>query len=189
MSTSSDGPSNGPSGASSDAAVSPAVTGRTAERPVAVIRKYANRRLYDTSRARCVTLADIASRLRAGERVRVVNARGGGDVTRQVLIQILCDSEMADESRGMLDEEVLARLIRLSSARAGRGVSAAIARALDQIEGAPETPPHAAGALYPRGRETGRAVAARLDALEARLRSLISAADKGAARRASRKPR
>jgi polyhydroxyalkanoate synthesis repressor PhaR len=185
MSTSSDGPS----GASSDAAASPAVTGRTTERPVAVIRKYANRRLYDTSRARCITLADIANTIRAGERVRVVNARGGSDVTRQVLIQILCDSETASDSRGILDEEVLARLIRLSHGRAGRGVSTAIGRALDQIEGLPETTPHAAASLYPRGREAGRAVAARLDALEARLRSLISAADKGAARRASRKPR
>jgi polyhydroxyalkanoate synthesis repressor PhaR len=189
MSTSNDGPSTGSSGASSGAAASPAVPGSTAEHPVAVIRKYANRRLYDTSRARCVTLADIANRIRAGERVRVVNAHGGGDVTRHVLIQILCDSETASDSRGILDEEVLARLIRLSSARAGRGVATAIARALDQIEGVPESAPPAAASLYPRGREAGRAVAARLDALEARLRSLISAADKGAARRASRKPR
>jgi polyhydroxyalkanoate synthesis repressor PhaR len=83
---------------------------------IAVIRKYANRRLYDTPRARCVTLADIAERVRKGQKVQVINARDGGDVTRHVLAQIFCDTE-ADDS-GMLNEEVHTRPTRRQDARA-----------------------------------------------------------------------
>jgi len=55
---------------------------------ITVFRKYANRRLYDTSRARCVTLADIARHVREGEMVKIVEAKNGSDVTRQILAQI-----------------------------------------------------------------------------------------------------
>ena len=146
-----------------------------------VIRKYANRRLYDTASARCITLADIARRVRAGEQIRVITARGGTDVTRQVLAQILCEDESV--GRGVLDEDVLARLIRLAERPAGRRVADALARTLDRV-GAEGVPPPR-GTARPRGGATAKAVAARLDALETRLRSLIS--DAGA--RAGRTPR
>ncbi|MFM2129787.1 MAG: hypothetical protein RL477_1333 [Pseudomonadota bacterium] len=150
----------------------------------AVIRKYANRRLYDTSRARCVTLADIARRVRAGESVRIVNARGGADVTRHVLAQILCESE-SSATAALFDEAVLARLIALSGSDNAGQVSGAVARALDQI-GAGRGQAHGTGRLRPRGGgPSARAVTARLDALEARLKGLIAAADASAARRRS----
>lgn len=152
----------------------------------AVIRKYANRRLYDTSRARCVTLADIARRVRAGEHVRVVDARGGGDVTRQVLAQILCENETGSGAPSLFDEAVLMRLVALSGSDKGALVSTAVQQALDRIEHGIAPDRHATGGRQPRARTTSRAVAARLDALEARLKTLVAAADAGAARRRSR---
>lgn len=145
-----------------------------------ILRKYANRRLYDTSRARCVTLADVAARVRDGERVRVVDARSGGDVTRQALAQILCESETS--SPGMLDADVLARLIRISGTPEAARVSEAFGRALDRLalRRRPEHTAriqHAAAMLRPRGLSEVRAVAARIDALEARLHSLMDGAE------------
>ncbi|MFT5539030.1 MAG: polyhydroxyalkanoate synthesis repressor PhaR [Alphaproteobacteria bacterium] len=147
---------------------------------IAVIRKYANRRLYDTARARCVTLADIAERVRKGQKVQVINARDGGDVTRQVLAQILCNTE-ADDS-GMLDEDILTRLIRLSHAPEGQRVSGTLSRALDRLSKRSPSERNdpanrAAAMLRPKGNVEARAVAARIDALEVRLRALIARAD------------
>lgn len=154
-------------------------SGEAASR-TSVIRKYANRRLYDTASARCITLADVARRVRAGEDIRVVTARGGTDVTRQILAQILCEDEAV--GRGVLDEDMLARLIRLAHRPVRQRVAAALTRALDRIgEDDPPTRRRAAR-LRPRGSETARTVAARLDALETRLRSLIADADVRAAR-------
>lgn len=151
-----------------------------APKPV-VIRKYANRRLYDSSRARCVTLADIAARLRAGERVRVVDARGGADVTRQVLAQILCEKEMAAAAGSILDEAVMSRLISLAGTVPPGRLSAALTRALDEVEAGGT---HASGMLRRRIAPSERTMAARIDVLEARLKALMASAD-GAKRRGS----
>lgn len=98
---------------------------------ITVLRKYANRRLYDTSRARCVTLADVAARVQGGERVRIVDAKSGDDVTRVVLAHILCERETTTE--GLLDAAVLSRLIRLAATADALQVSDAIAAALDGL--------------------------------------------------------
>lgn len=58
-----------------------------------VIRKYANRRLYDTQDSRHVTLDDIRKIVGAGERVKVVEDRSGEDVTRAILLQIIANQE------------------------------------------------------------------------------------------------
>lgn len=57
------------------------------------IKKYANRRLYDTGGSRYVTLADLARMVRGGVEFVVVDARSGGDITRAVLTQIIVDEE------------------------------------------------------------------------------------------------
>jgi polyhydroxyalkanoate synthesis repressor PhaR len=157
-------------------------TPEVAANGIAVIRKYANRRLYDTTCARCVTLADIAERVR--------NARDGGDVTRQVLAQILCDTETDDS--GMLNEEVLTRLIRLSHEPEGQRVSGTLSRALDRLSKRSPTERNnpanrAAAMLRPKGNVEARAVAARIDALEVRLRTLIARADNTTKRRTTNK--
>jgi polyhydroxyalkanoate synthesis repressor PhaR len=138
-----------------------------AGRPSVVIRKYANRRLYDTSRSRYVTLDDVARMIGDGTRVRVLAAGKGTDLTRQILAQIIFERESSD---GLLDETVLHRLIRLRR-HPERGVlSRHIAGALDAFanrEGPKITPRPISEDM-----ETDRAHA-RIDALQERLRRLI----------------
>jgi polyhydroxyalkanoate synthesis repressor PhaR len=50
-----------------------------------VIKKYANRRLYDTSHSRYINLEDIAALVRNGKEVQVVDAGTGDDITRVTL--------------------------------------------------------------------------------------------------------
>ncbi|MGA7415746.1 MAG: polyhydroxyalkanoate synthesis regulator DNA-binding domain-containing protein [Bryobacteraceae bacterium] len=71
-------------------------------RPV-IIKKYENRRLYDTSNSRYVNLEDIAQIVREGTEVRVVDAATGEDLTRFVLTQIVVESAKAPNSAFPLD--------------------------------------------------------------------------------------
>ncbi len=56
-----------------------------------VIKKYGNRRLYDTSGSRYINLEEVAALVRKGADVRVVDAKTGEDLTRSVLTQIIMD--------------------------------------------------------------------------------------------------
>lgn len=55
------------------------------------IKKYSNRRLYDTSASKYVNLDELAGLVRDGEEVRVVDAKTGADLTRPVLVQIVME--------------------------------------------------------------------------------------------------
>lgn len=59
--------------------------------PAVVIKKYPNRRLYDTSSGRYVNLEEVALLIRRGAGVQVVDARTGEDLTRVVLTQIIVE--------------------------------------------------------------------------------------------------
>jgi len=56
-----------------------------------LIKKYGNRRLYDTTGSRYVNLDDLAAHIRAGREVRVVDAKTGQDLTRVILTQIITE--------------------------------------------------------------------------------------------------
>ena len=75
------------------------------------IKKYANRRLYDTESSAYITLDKLAQMVRDGREFQVVDAKTGEDITRQVLTQIIVD----EESRGatMLPLNFLRQLIGL----------------------------------------------------------------------------
>jgi len=75
------------------------------------IKKYANRRLYDTESSTYITLDRLAQMVREGREFEVVDAKSGEDITRQVLTQIIVD----EESRGstMLPISFLKQLIGL----------------------------------------------------------------------------
>ena len=75
------------------------------------IKKYANRRLYDTESSTYITLDRLAAMIREGRDFEVVDAKSGEDITRQVLTQIIVD----EESRGstMLPVNFLRQLIGL----------------------------------------------------------------------------
>src|SRR5215471_8014628 len=56
-----------------------------------LIKKYGNRRLYDTAGSRYVNLDDIAALVREGKDVKVVDAKSGHDLTRVILTQIITE--------------------------------------------------------------------------------------------------
>ena len=63
-----------------------------------VIKKYANRRLYDTGRSSYVTLDDLCEMIQEGHDFVVVDAKSGDDITRSVLAQIIVDQESGEEN-------------------------------------------------------------------------------------------
>ena len=74
-----------------------------------VIKKYENRRLYDTGASRYVNLEDVARMIRDGTEVQVVDARTGQDLTRVILTQIIMEDAKGHESG--LPLELLRKLI------------------------------------------------------------------------------
>ncbi len=62
------------------------------KKPV-IIKKYANRRLYDTETSAYITLEDLCKRVKSGKDFVVVDAKTGQDLTRQVLAQIIFEQE------------------------------------------------------------------------------------------------
>jgi polyhydroxyalkanoate synthesis repressor PhaR len=79
--------------------------------PVRLIRRYENRKLYDTVRRRYVTLEELARLVGAGEEVRVEDLRSGEDLTAVVLAQVILEG--IKERTARIPGQVLARLIRL----------------------------------------------------------------------------
>ncbi len=76
-----------------------------------VIKKYANRRLYDTESSSYITLDHLSAMTRAGREFKVVDARSGDDITHSVLTQIIVE----EENRGatLLPVSFLRQLIAL----------------------------------------------------------------------------
>ena len=72
--------------------VQTAPEGKTAPPPV-VVKKYANRRLYDTRSSSYITLDNLAEMIRKGEDFVVYDAKTGEDITRGVLTQIIVEEE------------------------------------------------------------------------------------------------
>lgn len=77
-----------------------------------VIRKYENRRLYDTAASRYVNLDDVARMVREGMDLQVVDARTGEDLTRVILTQVIMEDAKGRESGLPLD--LLRKLIMAS---------------------------------------------------------------------------
>jgi polyhydroxyalkanoate synthesis repressor PhaR len=75
-----------------------------------LIRKYANRRLYDTVASRHVTHADIRALIAAGHKVKVVEDKSGEDITRPVLLQAIAEQEQGGAP--VLSTELLEIIIR-----------------------------------------------------------------------------
>jgi polyhydroxyalkanoate synthesis repressor PhaR len=75
------------------------------------IKKYANRRLYNTASSAYVTLADLATMVKSGEDFIVFDAKSGEDITRSVLTQIIFEQE-GKEGQSLLPATFLRQLIR-----------------------------------------------------------------------------
>jgi len=76
-----------------------------------IIKKYANRRLYDTEDSQYVTLKKIKNIIALGHDVKIVDDTNGEDITRPLLLQILSEQELG--GRPILSKTVLKQFIRL----------------------------------------------------------------------------
>jgi polyhydroxyalkanoate synthesis repressor PhaR len=79
-----------------------------------LIRKYVNRRLYDTTQSRYVNLDDLRELITKGASVRVVEQATGADITTPVLLQIIAEGQRGGTP--LLSAEFLAGMIRLGAA-------------------------------------------------------------------------
>lgn len=75
-----------------------------------LIKKYANRRLYDASQSRHITLDDIRTMVVNGEQVKVIEDKTNEDITRLILLQVIADQEQF--GRPILSTPLLESLIR-----------------------------------------------------------------------------
>ncbi len=77
-----------------------------------IIKKYANRRLYNTGSSSYVTLDNLAEMVKEGADFVVYDAKSNEDITRQVLTQIIFDEENASGAQNLLPIQFLRQLIR-----------------------------------------------------------------------------
>ena len=75
-----------------------------------VIKKYPNRRLYDTAISSYITLEDVKRLVLDGATFHVIDARSGEDITRTILLQIIAEQE--EQGDPIFSTEVLAHIIR-----------------------------------------------------------------------------
>ena len=77
---------------------------------VRVLKKYPNRRLYDTQSSSYITLADVKRMVLEGQEFEVRDAKDGGDLTRSILLQIILEEESGGVP--MFTTETLSQIIR-----------------------------------------------------------------------------
>lgn len=87
---------------------------------IRLIKRYESRKLYDTEESRYVSLEEIASWVREGQEVRVIDNATSGDVTSQTLTQIILDEGRRGTSS--LPSELLHELVRLGERAVHSGV-------------------------------------------------------------------
>jgi polyhydroxyalkanoate synthesis repressor PhaR len=93
-----------------------------------IVKKYANRRLYDMESSRYVTLEELAERVRAGADVRVLDAKTNEDLTQPTLAQIILESRGASR---LLPTGLLVQLIRMNDEALGEFLGRYLSWALD----------------------------------------------------------
>lgn len=75
-----------------------------------IIKKYPNRRLYDTTRSKYITVSDVRSMVLSGVRFKVIDSNTKENITRQVLMQIIIEEEAA--GKPLFSADMLSQLIR-----------------------------------------------------------------------------
>jgi polyhydroxyalkanoate synthesis repressor PhaR len=115
-----------------------------------LIRKYVNRRLYDTTQSRYVNLHDLRELITKGSQVKVVEQATGADITTPVLLQIIAEGQRGGAP--LLSAEFLAGMIRLGAMDRDPELAVRLDRALKSALAAPSRPiglpgiPNGAGA-------------------------------------------
>src|SRR5712671_1863335 len=80
------------------------------EHPTRLIKKYPNRRLYDTKTSSYITLADVKQMVLKNEDFQVLDAKTNEDLSRQILLQIILDEESG--GMPMFSSDLLSQMIR-----------------------------------------------------------------------------
>jgi polyhydroxyalkanoate synthesis repressor PhaR len=80
------------------------------ENQLRLIKKYPNRRLYDTKTSSYITLVDVKQMVLKQEEFQVVDAKSGDDLTRQILLQIILEEESGGAP--MFSSDLLSQMIR-----------------------------------------------------------------------------
>jgi polyhydroxyalkanoate synthesis repressor PhaR len=93
-----------------------------------VIKKYGNRRLYDAEASRYVTLGEVGAKIRAGNEVRVVDAKTGADLTQPTLAQVILEDGNAGQ---LLPVPLLHQLIRMGDDALADFLGRYVTRALE----------------------------------------------------------
>lgn len=79
---------------------------------IIIVKKYANRRLYDTGKSSYVTLDDLAEMIREGLDFKVVDAKTDKDLTQSVLTQIIVEQEAKEDTPNLLPQNFLKEIIK-----------------------------------------------------------------------------
>lgn len=79
---------------------------------VIIVKKYANRRLYDTGKSSYVTLEDLAEMVREGLDFKVIDAKSEKDLTQSVLTQIIVEQESKEGGAKLLPQNFLKEIIK-----------------------------------------------------------------------------
>ncbi len=99
--------------------------------PPIVIKKYANRRLYNTATSNFVTLDNLHDMVKSGERFVVKDAQSGADITCSVLAQIIADEE--NRGHNMLPPNYLRQVLKLYNEGIGPQLSAYLEQSLESF--------------------------------------------------------
>jgi polyhydroxyalkanoate synthesis repressor PhaR len=112
---------------------------------VRVIRKYVNRRLYDTQESRYVNLDDLRRLILDDNEIRVTDRASGDDITTPVLLQIVGDAQRG--GKAVFEPDLLCQIIRVQSRGDDPAVIARLNQAFRQalIEGRKDTPTNLGG--------------------------------------------
>ena len=86
-----------------------------------IIKKYGNRKLYDTTQSKYISLKDIKSFIRDGETVQIVEKESGDDITSEILTKAILDDK--EDSRDSLSSGLLHNIIRWGSSTLESGIT------------------------------------------------------------------
>jgi polyhydroxyalkanoate synthesis repressor PhaR len=98
-----------------------------------VIKKYGNRRLYDTEASSYITLEDLARLIKAGRDVKVIDAKTSQDLTKSVLLQIISEQE---KDQDLLPVSFLKKMIQIGDSSLRDGLRRYLSVSLETFLGA-----------------------------------------------------
>jgi len=108
-----------------------------------IIKKYPNRRLYDTEDSRYITLTDIKHLVLAKTKLVVIDKKSGDDITRSILLQVISEQEL--NGAAILSEEFLAQIIRCYGEFTPGSIANHLAKSLREFIAQPQNQPDEEG--------------------------------------------